>query len=361
VVLVAFTRPYEGMLLCLPVLAVLGRWVFLTGRQGSNAGLVKLAAGPLALLIAAGAWLSYYDYRAFGSPTTLPYTIDRATYAIAPYFVWQGARPEPDYRHPHIKAFYESELEDYRETRTLQGEVVEHVKLGAILVHFYGGFALLPLLVLVPRAARDRRIRYLSISLLVLFFGMSIQIFAIPHYVAPFTAAMYALGLQSARHLNQWRLGDQSIGQAIVRMCILVCLIMAGIRPFDRILHIPAIRWPSVETLTEWYGPDHFGTAREAIERRLEQVPGRQLALVCYPPDWPELIEWVYNSADINSQQVIWARDMGPRQNRELIDYYKDRKVWLVRADDPKPSLMPYPTLRCPPPPAMQAKGSSHP
>ena len=49
VVLVAFTRPYEGMLLCLPVLAVLGRWAFVTGRSGPKIALFRLAAGPLAL------------------------------------------------------------------------------------------------------------------------------------------------------------------------------------------------------------------------------------------------------------------------------------------------------------------------
>jgi hypothetical protein len=34
-------------------------------------------------------------------------------------------------------------------------------------------------------------------------------------------------------------------------------------------------------------------------------------------------VEYVYNSADIDGQTVIWARDLGPMRNRELIDYYR--------------------------------------
>ena len=58
------------------------------------------------------AWLGYYDYRAFGSPLTLPYTVNRATYAMAPYYVWQSPRPEPAYRHESLRHFYmHNELE----------------------------------------------------------------------------------------------------------------------------------------------------------------------------------------------------------------------------------------------------------
>jgi len=40
---------------------------------------------------------------------------------------------------------------------------------------------------------------------------------------------------------------------------------------------------------------------------------------------------------------TAWARDMGPAKNQELIDYYKQRRVWLVYADDKPPKLVPYP------------------
>jgi hypothetical protein len=34
---------------------------------------------------------------------------------------------------------------------------------------------------------------------------------------------------------------------------------------------------------------------------------------------------------------------MGAADNRELLDYYKDRKVWLVEPDRTSPKVSPYP------------------
>ena len=31
--------------------------------------------------------------------------------------------------------------------------------------------------------------------------------------------------------------------------------------------------------------------------------------------------------------KVIWAREIGPQADRELLDHFKDRSVWLFEAD----------------------------
>ena len=84
IVLLATTRPYEGLLLCLPVAAFLGHWLCFGKNRPPLSELMRMSAWPLAILIAAGSWMAYYDERAFGSPTTLPYTVNRAAYAVAP-------------------------------------------------------------------------------------------------------------------------------------------------------------------------------------------------------------------------------------------------------------------------------------
>ena len=61
-----------------------------------------------------------------------------------------------------------------------------------------------------------------------------------------------------------------------------------------------------------------------------------------YSPDHSTLIQWVYNAADIGGSKVIWAWDMGADQNRELIQYYKDRHVWLVQPDTQPVAVTPY-------------------
>ena len=52
--------------------------------------------------------------------------------------------------------------------------------------------------------------------------------------------------------------------------------------------------------------------------------------------------EWVYNSAEIDSAKVIWAREIDPTQNGKLFDYFQDRKVWLVTPDTDNTYAAPY-------------------
>jgi hypothetical protein len=83
--ILALSRPYEGLLLCLLAAALIAHWLSFGERRPPVALVLRRTALPLAVVMAAVAWLGYYDYRAFGNPRTLPYTVDRAEYAAAPY------------------------------------------------------------------------------------------------------------------------------------------------------------------------------------------------------------------------------------------------------------------------------------
>ena len=342
--LLLLSRPYEGLLLCLPVAAVLGRWLLFGKNRPAPAVLLRRAALPLALVLAASAWLAYYDYRAFGSPTTLPYSVNRDTYAVTPYFIWQPPRPVPAYRHQVMRTFYTvNELQEYKMARTISGFSQALVGKTLIALLFFVGTALLPAFFMLPLALLDRRIRFLVLCVAILAAGMLIQIFLIPHYLAPFTAAFYAIGLQAARHLRLWAPGGKSVGVALVRLTVTLCFIMAGLRLFAEPLHLKLTEWPPSKWLAAWYGPGHFGTERAQIESGLEKLPGKQLVLVRYSPGHEVFNEWVYNAADIDNSKVLWAREMDTADNEELIHYYKDRKVWLVQPDN-----IPVKVSQCP-------------
>jgi hypothetical protein len=91
-----------------------------------------------------------------------------------------------------------------------------------------------------------------------------------------------------------------------------------------------------------WYSMDFHNLDRARVLAQLRAEPGRHLAIVRYRPDHEILEEWVYNQADIDGSKVVWARDMGAAKNQELIDYYKDRKVWLVEPDEKPLRVTPY-------------------
>jgi hypothetical protein len=343
VVLMAITRPYEGIVLCIPVCIVLARWIFSGSSRPAPAMVLRRAALPLALIVAAGAWMGYYNYRAFGNPLTPPYAINRATYAMAPYFVWQAARPEPVYRHAIMRSFYyHNELEDYQKIHRPAGFLPETLLKATKAIFFFAGIVLLVPLIMMRRVFLDRRMRFLVLCVLVLMAGMVVEIFFIPHYVAAFTAAFYALGLQAMRHLRVWRAGNQPVGMALARLTVILCVVMAGMRLYAEPLHLQVSTWPSGGWVAEWYGLGPLGTARANVEATLERMPGKQLAIVRYSPAHYPVDEWVYNAPDIDTSKVVWAREMDTAENRELIQYYKGRKVWLVQPDAAPAELSPY-------------------
>jgi hypothetical protein len=146
-------------------------------------------------------------------------------------------------------------------------------KVGFVFL-FYAGFALFPPLMMVRRIFLDRRIRFLVVCVLVLAGGMVIEIYLLPHYVAPFTAAFYAIGLQAMRHMRFWRPEGRPMGLALVRLTVAVCVLMAGIRVVASPLHFGTNEFPPSDWNESWFGPEHFGTERAQIEARLSQLPG---------------------------------------------------------------------------------------
>jgi hypothetical protein len=91
-----------------------------------------------------------------------------------------------------------------------------------------------------------------------------------------------------------------------------------------------------------WYQKSSPDLGRAQIQRELQMFAGGQLVIVHYLPNHRPFREWVYNEADIDHAKVVWARDMGQEQNLELIRYFKDRKVWLLRVDEIRPKLTAY-------------------
>jgi len=328
VAILANSRPYEGMLLCIPVAVVLLHWAF-TKAQLAPAVLLRRAAAPATLLIVVGAMMGYYNFRVFGDPFTLPYQVNRATYASAPVFLWQQPRPEPVYRFKAMRDFYsKGEMGDFLYARTLTGFLHVTAQKPGIVLFFIFGIALLPPLIMLPRVLRDRRVRFLVAASVVFGIGLSLNAWLFPHYIAPLTCAFYVVLLQAMRHLRLWRPARRHFGLAMVRIIPLVCLLLAGLRVYAGPLGLSIPRWP-----TMWYGTEPLGIARADVVAELESYPGPQLAIVRYTPDHAPFDDWVYNAADIDKSKVVWAREPDAGDSSDLLRYFHGRTVWLVEPD----------------------------
>jgi hypothetical protein len=343
-VLLANSRPYEGLVLSLPIgLTLLGQ-LLITRRGGGNIRILRTLLPIVLVLTLAGFAMGYYFWRVTGSPVRLPYEVNRATYATAPIFLWQSPHPDPAYRHATMRDFYDGlERAVYdREIQTPYNLIILKVAFAIALLAFYFGPTLFLPIIMRPRTLVDRRLRLLSIAGATHLVGLTVEVFFLPHYAAPMTAIILALVIQALRHLRLWRWKNQPAGTFLVRTLPLVCAGTLAIR-----LLASGLGLPLTETNLWWARlmPSQRGLERAHVLARLERMPGRHLVIVRYRPDYDPIqqIEWVYNRADIDHAKVIWARDMGPAQNRPLLDHYRGRHVWILETHRQPVDLEPYP------------------
>ena len=330
-VILANSRPYEGLLLSLTVAFAMLTWLAGRDRPRLSISLGKVVL-PIGLILALGGAASgYYNYRVTGKPFEMAYEINRDAYAPASYFIWQGPRAEPVYHHAVMRAFYENEFNFYQEGRTVAG-FFSHVLFKTRLCWqlFLGPALTIPLLAF-PWVVRDSRMRFPLAAGCVFLLGLAVEIWTYPHYFAPATGLLYLILVQCMRHMRFWQWRGRPVGAALVRAMPLVCCAMILLRVGAVIAHAQIEQpWPRGDL------------ARADVLNTLEHSPGQQLVLVRYSKTHNFDHEWVYNAADIDASKVVWARDMGEPDNQELLRYFENRQVWLVEPDHSPPLLSKY-------------------
>jgi hypothetical protein len=202
--------------------------------------------------------------------------------------------------------------------------------MGARIWIFYISPTLTIPLFFIVRIIRDRRTRFLVISVACGLLASALVVFFNIHYIAPIICALVGVVVQGVRHLRLWRFEDKPAGQFLARAVIVISILMIGVQAYVLGVTPKPGTWEAI------------GPKRAAINSELQALPGAQLVLVRYSPNHPCLQEWVYNLADIDHEKVVWARDMGPVQNEELLHYYGTRHVWLLEPDASPEKLLPY-------------------
>jgi hypothetical protein len=330
--ILANSRPYEGFVLSLLVSVAL--LVLLLGRNGPAWNIIlRRVALPvgLALLLAAAA-MGFYNFRVTGHPLRMPAMVNAETYGMAPPFLWQKARPEPAYRHAALRDYYtEVGMAEYLALRSPDGLLFnEWEKIKELATEYFASWGLAVPLIMLPWVLR--RDRWMRFALLVFGFFLAallVETWHQPHYAAPITALVFAVSLESMRRLYEWQWRDLPLGRWIAHVSVLLSLV-TGVIASARIAgeDVPWVQ---------------FGFRRAQMISELKQLGAKNLIVVRYGSQHNVHMEWVYNEADIDSAAVVWAREMDREQNRKLLDYFHDRKVWLLEADaDGWPTPVPY-------------------
>jgi hypothetical protein len=317
--ILANSRPYEGAVFgALIMAAALWQWRRIPWRR---------VAPPLILIAGAGAAaLGYYSFRFTGSPMRLPYSFYRASVAVAPHFVLQSPRPEPAYDHRVLHDFHTKwEMLSYRLARSNQPPYGIFDKATLYWRFFWGPALSLPLLLALPWMIRRRRIRWLLGAGVIVAAALAIEVWQAPHYAAPATGLVTLLAIEALRHLRR-AAGPWAV-RTIVAAALLTPVIGGNGRPVGN------------------------GAERAQILRDLTATGERHLVVVRYSRAHNPGDEWVYNAADPDHAPVVWAREMDPGSNRELVQYYAGRHAWIVEPDARPIHLVPYDPSMAPDPP----------
>ena len=328
----ANSRPFEGFFLCIPVAIVLVAWIFgaekfcracglrLTHRPRFRDIAVRVIVPVTVVLILAAVFMGYYFWRVTGDPLTMPYVVEARQYGVTPLFIWQKLRPAPTYNDDRLRYFY---------TQWATFQPSQRIRWFAYWAFYLGPALTLPLLML-PGVLRDRRTRFLWIAVGVAAIPLVVEWWAQPHYAAPATVALYGLVLQGVRHLrcavrhSRWRKLVALVPAAVLAMVMVRVVLPLAQAPVNP---------QSLPTWGSMYPPSN---RRFELERRFKEQGGKHLVLIRYRDHsrpLPIHNEWVYNAADIDQSQVVWARELDEEHNRRLLEYFKDRQVWVVDPD----------------------------
>jgi hypothetical protein len=320
IAILANSRPYEGLFFCVPVAFVLLRWIFGKTKYGRTwpEPALRVILPVAVILLATFLFMGYYNWRVTGSPFVPPFVAAAHTYERFANFIWQKNAPMIHYNNLEMEWFYNDWA---RSNYARTWDTLEDVSIDK-LYRCQAVYAWLALLLVLPGLLflyRDKRMRFLFVVLLFVLLAYFITTWPNPHYIAPVTCILFGVSIQGMRHLRQMRFRKRPIGAALSRAIVLVLVIDVS------------------QFAATGYG-DPMGWGGGGLQRRVEMqqqldhTPGKHLVIVNYNGNHSVHDEWVYNGADIDGSKVVWARDLAPEQNAKLLNYFKDRTVWIVEA-----------------------------
>jgi hypothetical protein len=295
--ILANSRPLEGLLLALFAVPVLmqaaRRWQAPTRTAVLRVYLPLVLAG-----VAVGVWTLYYNVELTGDPFMFPHEH------------WRKLESQDA-----MVAGYTGSTE-----RVLAGKLYQ-------LALTYFGWPLLLALPFLLRRKFTPAILWSVATAIGLCVVSVLQTRAWPHYLAPLSCLAVFLTVEALQGLASIRLGGRRIGLVAV-------VLLVGLHVGSNLFSL--VQFANAVPPTEWF------REREQLIEKLEQLPGQDLVFVTYGPDHNIHHEWVYNRADIDGAEVVFARDKGPEVNQDLVEYFEDRQVWRLLAEEPEPVLSEY-------------------
>ncbi|MGE0704131.1 MAG: hypothetical protein AB7F99_12800 [Vicinamibacterales bacterium] len=380
VLLLANSRPFEGLLLCLPVALVLATW--LTGRgRGALRTRLALWLVPFGIVLTIGAGIMLaYNQAVTGRAWRTPYDLHVEQYQDIGVFLFSSSQEPGRVPTTRVRDFYEGFMfppgvlsgPDIALRASVnavgrllgallsafglnpppapgqppfRGVLLASVMLMALsrrlssrdsivflsvaaavegLIWFFAPYPtslwvpvlLIGVALLLRMSRTSAWLRFIYATVCVVVIGQSLVWWWQPHYAAP----IVPLVLAAAGILLRRRAIASSLsragGPAGVALAACVCIHATSLLLLYGFLRVEGV-------------PD--GLSRASLERQLASMDGRHLVFLSYGPSFPENLEWVYNGADLETARVVFAHDRGDNLNQSLIAAFSGRHVWSAQ------------------------------
>ena len=340
IALLANSRPYEGLVFCVPLAAALAWWVL--RRHPARAMRWKAMAPVAGVLAVTAAFMVYNNWRVTGNALLFPYVVNDRAYLSTPHFAWQSLEPPRPNLNPQLDAVFNGWCRRtwQRERFRLTWEGIRwgllH-KVEAVQEFYLPAAFMIPVALAWRRLLRNRKAVFLFFVCAWTVLGLVPVVWFQPHYAAALTAAAVGLSMMGLRYLHTWSPNGRPVGVAMTRALVIahLCFVPMNILPIrlGRSIHTACPLW---------------ACDRAHIASELEAVPGPQLVLVRYAPNHDQNEEWVYNRADIDHAKVVWAREIPGVDSQPLLDYFRGRMVWILPVDVHPTKLHTYTEARAP-------------
>ncbi len=294
-----------------------------------------LAFAPAVLLTA------LQNHAVTGSWTTVPEMLSQYQYGVPAGLTFQPNPIPHNPLTPQQEADYRMQLAFHQGPETLSSFFARL----EYRIRFYRFFFLPPLyLAALIFCARLREYRYAWVALTLGLFAAGTNLFPAfqYHYLAGVTCLFVLVCVAGLEQLSRLAVRGQPAGFEAAAILFLLC---CGPFLFWYGMHLAddADVSQKARQYETWEGLNHRNPARRiAVARELAGIPGKLLVFVRYGPHHIFQDEWVYNAADIDASRVVWARDLGKKENRKLLEYFPDRKALLLEPDARPPRLEPY-------------------
>jgi hypothetical protein len=174
------SRPFEGLVLCVPVAIALAWWLFSKRSPELRVTLPRVVVPLACVLILNLAFIGYYNWRVTQNPLLFPHTLDDNLHLSVSSFVWPALKAPMQYLNHQFDGFYNHWTRNQYNHTWADLQRISLKKFVYFQDFFLGTTLLVPFLAL-PSIFFDRRMRFLLWQFLFCLIGMFAVVWLNPH------------------------------------------------------------------------------------------------------------------------------------------------------------------------------------